>query len=517
MSLPDADLLVIGGGINGAGIARDAAGRGLKVVLCEKDDLAAHTSSASSKLIHGGLRYLEYYEFGLVRKALQEREILLRLAPHLIKPLRFVMPMAQGMRPAWLIRLGLFLYDHLAQLEVLTASKAINLRHHAAGEALLQRYQRGFEYADGWVHDARLVIANAIDAAERGAQIWTRTACIGLDRLADHWLASLRDPRGVVHQLRCRAVVNAAGPWAMQLAKLASPNQSRPHLRLIKGSHIVVKRLFEHNYAYIFQHQDQRIVFALPYQQDYTLIGTTELDYPGDLDQVSISEREITYLCELSNQYFQTRISEGDVLDSFAGVRPLLEAADGQRATALPRDYQLELDTAAAPILHVWGGKITTYRVLAEQALNQLAPHLSLTPGGWTASACLPGADCYGQTHSTQSRANYQAFCHEMAEQYSWLPGDLLQRYLRQYGSRILALLEQRRSLAEMGEMLMPGLYQAEVRYLMRHEWALNATDVLRRRTELGSSLAHADSSRLEQFMQSQQTSLWHGTATPLV
>lgn len=509
MSLPDADLLVIGGGINGAGIARDAAGRGLRVVLCEKDDLASHTSSASSKLIHGGLRYLEHYEFALVRKALQEREVLLKLAPHLIKPLRFVMPLAQGMRPAWLIRLGLFLYDHLANLDILLPSQAIDLRRHPAGQALQSDFQRGFEYADGWVHDARLVVANAIDSAERGARILTRTQCTDLQRHSSYWLASLRSQDGQEHQLRCRAIANAAGPWAMQVAQLAIPGQFHSELRLIKGSHIVVKRLFEHDFAYIFQNQDKRIVFALPYQQDYTLIGTTELDYQGELDQVGINSDETEYLCGLANRYFKSRISAQDVIASFAGVRPLLAATDGRGATELARDYHLELDTAGAPVLQVWGGKITTYRLLAEQAINLLAPHLAVQSGAWTANSCLPGADCYGVNDSQRSRANYQRFCREMAQQYDWLPPELLQRYLRQYGSRTLALLEQRRSLDEMGEQLMPGLYQAEVRYLMRHEWAWSAADILKRRTELGARLAHADSSVLSKYMQSQQAMLW--------
>lgn len=504
MSLPDTDLLIIGGGINGAGIARDAAGRGLRVVLCEKDDLASHTSSASSKLIHGGLRYLEYYEFRLVRKALQEREVLLRLAPHLIHPLRFVMPLAEGMRPAWLIRLGLFLYDHLASLHKLAPSKAISLRQHVAGHALQRQYQRGFEYADAWVHDARLVLANAIDAAERGAQILTRTLCTDVRRDQDHWLVSLRDQQGEVHVLRARAVVNAAGPWALPVARALNTAASLPQVRLVKGSHIVVRRLFEHDYAYIFQHKDKRIVFAIPYQNEFTLIGTTDLDFDGDPDRVAISQGEIDYLCDLASQYFKQQLSAADVLDSFSGVRPLLEFEHGSGAAALPRDYQLQLDQQGPPVLHVWGGKITTYRILAEQAMNLLAPLLHSSPQGWSAQVGLPGADCYGESASATTINNFQEFCLDMQQRYDWLPTNLLQRYLRQYGSRLPGLLEQRRHLHEMGEALMPDLYEAEVRYLIRHEWALCVDDVILRRTQLGTHLKAADSTKLRRFMQAE-------------
>ncbi len=514
MSLPDTDLLIIGGGINGAGIARDAAGRGLRVVLCEKDDLASHTSSASSKLIHGGLRYLEYYEFSLVRKALHEREILLNMAPHLIHPLRFVMPLAPGMRPGWLIRLGLFLYDHLASLKNSAPSRSLKLSTHQTGVALQAHYQRGFEYADAWVHDARLVLVNAIDAAERGAQILTRTRCCDLQAQGDHWLVSLQNYCGEVHQLRARAVVNAAGPWAGEVAKTLSKAADVQPLRLVKGSHIVVPRMVEHEYAYIFQHHDKRVVFALPYQQHYTLIGTTDLDFQGDANEVAISAEEIDNLCDLANQNFLRQLQRTDVLDSFSGVRPLLESASAGGAAALPRDYHLQLDLSGPPILHVWGGKITTYRILAEQVMQQLATCLHSSSLAWTANNCLPGADCYGQTETATALSHYQEFCAEMMQRYAWLPTHLLQRYLRQYGSRLPGLLEQRRHLHEMGEQLMPELYEAEVRYLIRHEWALCVDDVIQRRTQLSSQLKGHDHCRLQAFMQSELGQAYFQSAT---
>ena len=369
------DVLVVGGGINGAGIARDAAGRGLSVVLCEKDDLASHTSSASTKLIHGGLRYLEYYEFGLVRKALIEREVLLRSAPHIMWPLRFVMPHAKGQRPAWLIRAGLFLYDMLAKREILPASRGIDLTRHAAGTPLKPQFKRGFVYSDGWVDDARLVVLNAVDAADNGARVLTRTRCTMLTREGDAWLATLQHASGTQTTVRARSVVNAAGPWTAEFLQQAAPGGQGRHLRLIKGSHIVVKRLFEHDHAYIFQHPDGRIVFAIPYEHDFTLIGTTDLDYHGDTGKVEIDDEEIRYLCELSSYYFSKPIVPADVVWTYAGVRPLVEDAAAD-AKAVTRDYRFELDREGAPLLSIFGGKITTFRKLAEEAMDMLAPLL---------------------------------------------------------------------------------------------------------------------------------------------
>ncbi|RYF70723.1 MAG: glycerol-3-phosphate dehydrogenase, partial [Comamonadaceae bacterium] len=349
----DCDVLVIGGGINGCGIARDLAGRGWRVVLCEKDDLASHTSSSSTKLIHGGLRYLEYYEFSLVRKALQEREVLLKSAPHIMWPLRFVMPHDPSMRPAWMIRIGLFMYDHLARREVLPGSRTVDLRKHAAGAPLKPQFKRGFVYSDGWVDDARLVLLNALDAKAHGAEVLTRTRCTSAQRAADGWAATLEGPQGP-RTVRARAVVNAAGPWAEAFLRgvahsIKGEALATKSLRLVKGSHIVVKRVFEHDHAYIFQNPDKRIIFAIPYQDDFTLIGTTDIELKGDdPGAAKISEEEISYLCEQASRYFEKPVVPADVVWSYSGVRPLLDDASGD-PSAVTRDYMLESNTAAAP------------------------------------------------------------------------------------------------------------------------------------------------------------------------
>ncbi len=368
------DLLIVGGGINGTGIARDAAGRGLSVVLCEQADLAAHTSSASTKLIHGGLRYLEDLHFSLVRKALAERQILLSAAPHIMRPLRFVMPHAAHLRPAWLIRAGLFLYDALAPRTQLAASAALDLRTHIAGAPLKSGYRRGFVYSDVQTDDARLVVLNALDARARGARIFTHTRCEKLTSVGSAWNATVSHA-GARHVLRARAVVNATGPWVSRFVREATPVHAAHDVRLVKGSHIVVPRLFTHRFAYIFQNQDRRIVFAIPYEHDFTLIGTTDVDYHGEPAAVRIDSGEIAYLCALANRYFTQQLTPAEVLWSYSGVRPLLadEASDPMSVT---RDYALELDREPAPLLSVFGGKITTYRRLAEDAVNLLSPVL---------------------------------------------------------------------------------------------------------------------------------------------
>ena len=388
------DLLVIGGGVNGTGIARDAVGRGLSVLLCEQDDLAQHTSSASTKLIHGGLRYLEYYEFGLVRKALKERELLLRAAPHIMWPLRFVMPHDPAMRPAILIRLGLFLYDHLAKRRFLPGSWSIDLTSHPAGKALSGRWHRGFEYSDGWVDDARLVTLNACDAAERGATILTRTRCVSARRERDGWQVELAPGDGSpCYSVHARSLINAAGPWVASVLKDTLAAQSSHTIRLVKGSHIVVPRLFDHPYAYIVQNPDRRIMFAIPYEQQFTLIGTTDIDYQGDRSSVAIDDSEIAYLCDMTNRYFKKQISASDIVRSYSGVRPLLHD-DRSEAAAVTRDYWLELNTDGAPLVSVFGGKITTFRKLAEEAMDLLLPALGAdasTRRHWTGSTALPG------------------------------------------------------------------------------------------------------------------------------
>ena len=502
------DLLVIGGGINGVGIARDAAGRGLSVVLCEKDDLAAHTSSASSKLIHGGLRYLEQYAFALVRKALIEREVLLRLAPHIIRPLRFVMPHDAGQRPAWLIRAGLFLYDALARRELLAGSAVLALDGHAAGTPLKRHFRRGFLYSDAWVDDARLVVLNAIDAAERGARILTRTTCTALERGTDHWCASLHERTGRRTSVRARCLVNAAGPWAAQLHQMASARAAPQTLRLIKGSHIVVRRLFAHDDAYIFQHPDGRIVFAIPYEREFTLIGTTDLDYSGDVDTVRISDAEVRYLCELVNRYFAQPIGTADVVWSYAGVRPLVENQAGA-ASKITRDYRLERDSGTdsgggitgAPMLTVFGGKITTYRKLAEEALDWIAATLGCAAPAWSAHACLPGGDPFGVGPSARGVLEFDAYVATLQRRYRWLAPALVARYARAYGTRIDCLLAGRASVPDMGAEIAAGLYAAEVDYLVAHEWARCAADILWRRSKLGLHLPPGAEPQLDTWL----------------
>jgi glycerol-3-phosphate dehydrogenase len=480
------DLLVAGGGINGAGIARDAAGRGLSVVLCERDDLASHTSSASTKLIHGGLRYLEYGEYGLVRKALQEREVLLQAAPHIMRPLRFVMPHMPNLRPAWMIRAGLFLYDHLARRKLLAGSRGIDMRRHPAGAPLVDSIRRGFVYSDGWVDDARLVVLNALDARERGARILTRTRLVSATRAAGKWHATLATAAGDTIEVQARAIANAAGPWVGELLNGPLGNARTAHsVRLVKGSHIVTKHLFEHDHAYIFQNPDKRIIFAIPYERDYTLIGTTDIEYRGDASKVEISAEEIEYLCGSINRYFRQQIGPTDVCWSYSGVRPLLEDESGENASAVTRDYLLELDAAQgdAPLLSVFGGKITTFRKLAEEAVDKLAAALPCGATAWTAGVPLPGGDIPG--------ADFARFAEGFRQRHPWLPAGLAERYARAYGTRAETLIGGAGSLAGLGETFAPGLYEAELRYLRENEWATEAGDILWRRTKLGLHIGH--------------------------
>ena len=512
-------MLVVGGGINGAGIARDLAGRGLAVVLCEKDDLASHTSSSSTKLIHGGLRYLEYCEFNLVRKALAEREGLLKSAPHIMWPLRFVMPHDPGMRPVWMIRLGLFLYDHLARRAVLPGSATIDLRGHVAGQPLKKQFHRGFVYSDGWVDDARLVVLNAMDAAARGATVLTRCACIDAQRGADAWQVTLRSEGGecakdgscgnggnggnfgkggTTRTLRARALVNAAGPWAAQfLAEHAHAPRS-PALRLVKGSHIVVRKLFDHDHAYIFQNPDKRIIFAIPYEGEFTLIGTTDVEYRGVIGAARIDETEIAYLCAQASRYFERPVQPADVVWAYSGVRPLLDDESGD-PSAVTRDYSLELDTRAAPLLNVWGGKITTFRKLAEEAANLLAAPLatskSVQRGAWTAAVALPGGDLSAWIgEAVRPDTDFERFVQAVARRHPSLPIPLVRRLSRGYGARIAQVLGD----GALGAEVAPGLFEAELHYLHDHEWARCADDVLWRRTKLGLHLDAAQRERVD-------------------
>lgn len=468
----DYDLLIIGGGINGTGIARDAAGRGLKVLLVERDDLASHTSSSSTKLIHGGLRYLEMYEFRLVRESLAEREKLLDIAPHLISPMRFVMPLAKGMRPAWLIRLGLLMYDRIGGRSRLPRSHGVKLIGTKWG-AGLKPIERGFVYSDGWVDDARLVVLNALDAKERGATIRTRTAFLGAHREAHHWTARLGDGTTVT----ARAIVNTAGPWVGQvLEEMPDARPERPP-RLVKGSHIVVPKMFDGDHAYILQNDDKRIVFAIPYEGDFTLIGTTDKPFDGDPSNPTIDRDETDYLCASVNRYFARPITPADVVSSYSGVRPLFD--DGaDNASEVTRDYVLRLGTDQAPqLLSTFGGKITTYRRLAEHALEMLEPFLPAMAPAWTDGEPLPGGDLAG---------TFDDLVATVRSRWPFLPPDVAERMAHSYGTRIDRLLGSASSLGELGPSLGSGLFGAEVDYLVGHEWALTADDILSRRTKLG-------------------------------
>ncbi|WP_411852243.1 glycerol-3-phosphate dehydrogenase [Stenotrophomonas sp. LGBM10] len=473
------DVLVVGGGINGAGIARDAAGRGLTVCLCEQDDLAAHTSSASTKLIHGGLRYLRNGEFGLVRKALNERETVRRLAPHLVRPTSFVLPHASLLRPAWVLRAGLWLYDHLGQANAhFPPSRRLRLSTDATGAALQPQYRTGFRYSDARVDDARLVVLNALDAHERGARIQVRTRCEQLIRHRDHWWAVLRGTNGDVQRVRAQCVVNAAGPWAGQLLERAGLD-APIGLRLVQGSHLVVPRLFAHDSAYVFQQPDQRIVFAIPYEGDFTLIGTTDTDYDDDPALVRPRDDEQAYLLAAVNRYLRVPVRDEDIVWRFSGVRPLL-ADHHFDASKVTRDYRLDLDTGGAPLLSVLGGKLTTYRALAEEALDRLAPHLPHAGPAWTAhGAVLPGGD----------GGDGAAVAARLQQSHPQLPEALLQRLAGSYGTRAARLLDGAQSLDALGHDHGGGLTQRELDYLVTHEWARTAEDVLWRRTHLGLRL----------------------------
>ncbi len=484
----DFDVVVVGGGINGAGLARDLAGRGWRVLLAEAQDLARHTSSSSTKLIHGGLRYLETYEFSLVAKALQEREVLLKSAPHLIQPLRFVLPHAPHLRPAWMIRVGLFLYDHLARRELLPGSRGLKLAGSVYGEPLRPEFTRGFVYSDGWVDDARLVVANAQDACARGAEVLTRCAVTRAVRGADAWQLTLANGRA----LRSRALVNAAGPWAE--AFLRGQGLPARGLRLVKGSHIVVDQRFTHDHAYIFQNPDGRIIFAIPFQGRFTLIGTTDVELPeheAPPAQAQIAADEIAYLCEQASRYLARPVAPADVLWTYAGVRPLLD--EGGSASSVTRDYLLETDAAGgAPLLNVWGGKLTTYRKLAEDGATQLGRLLGDERRPWTARAQLPGGDL--GAHGV----DIAGFTATLQARHADRPPALVARLARAYGSTAAELLA-----APPGAEVAPGLFDSELRHLVDHEWARSADDVLWRRSKLGLHFTPA---------QREAVAAWFGT-----
>jgi glycerol-3-phosphate dehydrogenase len=473
------DLAVIGGGINGIGIARDAAGRGLSVLVTERNDLASATSSRSTKLIHGGLRYLEYYEFRLVREALSEREVLLQSAPHIIWPLRFVLPHEKALRPAWMIQIGLFLYDHLGGRKRLPGSRRVDLRRPPYADGLRSGHDTGFEYSDCWVNDARLVALNAVDARERGAEVLTRTACTAARRDGDGWRVELRDENGAVRVIQARALVNATGPWAGHFLHHELDRRQAATLRLVKGSHIVVDRLYSGDHAFILQNADRRIVFTIPYEGRFTLIGTTDVPYEGDPAKVAISQDEIRYLCDVANQYFARSISSADVVWTYSGVRPLFDEDGSESASAVSRDYVLDLeDVDGAPLLNVFGGKITTYRRLSEHALQKLKPFFPDARGDWTAAAALPGGDI--------PNADFERFVADLLARYKWLPPATLRRLARAYGTRIERVIGGAQGINDLGQNFGADLYEAELAYLHDQEWARSAEDVLWRRSKLG-------------------------------
>jgi glycerol-3-phosphate dehydrogenase len=483
------DLAVIGGGVNGAGVARDAAGRGGKVLLLEAGDLAGGTSSASTKLIHGGLRYLEHYEFGLVREALAEREALWGIAPHIIHPMRFVLPYVDGLRPKWMLRLGLFLYDHIGGRKRLPATRTVNLARHPAGAPLQPGFTTGFEYSDGWVDDARLVVLNAMDAREHGAEVLPGVPALAAHR--DHTGWEIETPIGRFH---ARALVNAGGPAVLDVLRLAgeAPDYA---MRLVRGSHIIVPALFDHPYAYFFQLPDGRIFFAIPYERDFTLIGTTDADHTGPLDEVHPSAGEIEYLCEGVNRYFAKPITPADVVWSYAGVRPLVDDGSG-KPEAATRGYRLDLSDVeeGAPLLSIYGGKITTYRHLAEEVVDLLGKRLPALGGpAWTSRAPLPGGD-----FPIDGFAGLKA---DIAACYPFLAERDVDRIARAYGTRASVWLDAAKSWDDLGRAFGGGLSEAEVTYLRHEEWARMADDILWRRTKLGLRLDAAEQEALGEYL----------------
>lgn len=495
--MTDVDILVIGGGINGCGIARDAAGRGYSVLLAEMGDLASGTSSASTKLIHGGLRYLEHYEFRLVREALTEREILWGMAPHIIWPLRFVLPHHAGLRPAWLLRLGLFLYDHIGGHRRLPATRQLDLRSDAAGGALKAGYSKGFEYSDCWVQDARLVALNAVDAAARGAIILTRTRVTTIVRAGEHWAVTLVDTQtGAVRVVTARLVVNAAGPWIDEVLRSVAGIPRARHVRLVQGSHIVVPKLYDHDRAYIFQNTDGRIVFAIPYEGDFTLIGTTDRDYSGDPTDVRITGEETAYLTAAASEYFEKPITAADVIWTYSGIRPLYNdgASKAQEAT---RDYVLKLAGGKGEprLLNVFGGKITTYRRLAESALKLIEEAIGGRGAPWTKGATLPGGDIPAD--------GLDAYRARIVATRPGIDPALIERLVRTYGTRTEVILAGATVTADLGRDFGAGLTETEVRYLVREEWARSANDVLWRRTKLGLRVPKEAAMEIDAFIAS--------------
>jgi glycerol-3-phosphate dehydrogenase len=492
-ALAQYDIFIIGGGVNGCGIARDAAGRGYRVGLAEMNDLASGTSSASTKLIHGGLRYLEHYEFRLVREALTEREILWAMAPHIVRPMRFVLPHHGGLRPAWLLRLGLFLYDHIGGRRKLPPTRVLDLAHDDAGQPLKRQFAKAFEYSDCWVDDARLVVLNARDAAARGATILTRTKVVAAHREAGHWVVRL-ERNGAMQTATARLLVNAAGPWVDEAIGLSGGAAANRNVRLVQGSHVVVRKLFDHDRAYFFQNADGRLVFVIPYEGDFTLIGTTDRDYTGDPGKAAIGQGEREYLCTAASEYLARPVNPDDIVWSYSGIRPLYDdgASAAQEAT---RDYVLTIDgDGDAPRrIDVFGGKITTYRRLAEAAMAKIQKRLGARGAAWTAGASLPGGDFRAE--------EFGELVAELGRGRPFLEEGLRTRLARLYGTEARAMLAGIKTPAGLGRHFGHGLYEAELRHLIGNEWAMTAEDVLWRRTKLGLRFSAVEAEALSSWM----------------
>ena len=489
------DIFVVGGGVNGCAIARDAAGRGYSVFLAEMDDLASGTSSAATKLIHGGLRYLEHYDFRLVRESLAEREILWAMAPHIIWPMRFVLPHHNGLRPAWLLRLGLFIYDHLGTRRLLPATKTLNLTASPYGRPLKDGYALGFEYSDCWVDDSRLVALLARDAADRGANIQTRTKLNSAVFEDGAWTIRLEATDSKLRgSIRAKVLVNAAGPWVDRVLREALGQRETHHVRLVKGSHIVVRRLFDHDRAYFFQNKDGRIIFAIPYERDFTLIGTTDRDFDGDPRAAHISDDETDYLLQAVGEYFGRPVARPDIVWAYSGVRPLFDDHKG-KAQETTRDYKLALEGKAdsGALLSVYGGKLTTHRRLAEDALAKIEPLLGRRGAKWTAGSKLPGGEFAPRDFDLQVE--------RLNELYPSLADKFLRRLARQYGTRAVVLLGPAKRMQDLGEAFGADLMQREVDYLVDNEWARTAEDILWRRTKLGLRVGVNDRARLEAYL----------------
>lgn len=486
------DLFVIGGGVNGCGIARDAAGRGLSVFLAEQNDLASGTSSASTKLIHGGLRYLEHYEFRLVREALIEREVLLQSAPHIIWPLRFILPHHDGLRPRWMIRLGLFMYDHLGGRKILPATRSVDLTKDETGAPLKEEFTRGYEYSDCWVEDSRLVVLNARDAKNRGAEIRTRTKVISARRDGAEWTVDISTGNRT-ETIRAKALINSAGPWVSQVLGQVVGHNDPAKIRMVKGSHLVVDKLYEHDRCYIFQNADGRICFAIPYEQNYTLIGTTDEDHKGDPGKPEITDAEVDYMLSAVSEYFKKPVTRAQLKWAYSGIRPLYDdgASKAQEAT---RDYVLKLDKpeGQAPILSVFGGKITTARKLAESVMDEIKPFFPNMKGKWTADSKLPGGDIpYDQVENRIA---------ELQRKYSFLKPANVRRLFRAYGTEVESILGDARFAADLGEVIGP-LTAKEIEHLKSNEWAVSADDILWRRSKLGLHMRPEEQEALRVYM----------------